>query len=193
MAVAREICLIRRESVDAHCRDAKVTWLQILTDDRMIFAELDHILEEIEQLLIFFEETPVQPGDQVILAVRVIISITCVCKFITGKEHRGSTAAKENSAGIFHQAHAECEDGRIVCLSFYATVPAVIVVSPVSISPAVCFIMLLVVAVQIRKCEAIVAGKEVDRCISTAVSRIVQIRRTCDPCGSSLGKKIVSF
>ena len=147
MAVAREICLIRRESVDAHCRDAKVTWLQILTDDRMVFAELNHILEEIEQLLIFFEETPVQPGDQVILAVRIVISITGVCKFITGKEHWGSAAAKENSAGIFHQAHAECEDGRIVCFTFHTTIPAVIVVSSIGISPTVSFVVFLIIAV----------------------------------------------
>ena len=68
----------------AHRRNTKITWFEILTDGRMIFAELDHILKEIEQIFIFFEETPVQPRDQVILTIRVIISITCVCEFNTG-------------------------------------------------------------------------------------------------------------
>ena len=54
MAVTGEICLIRSESMRAHCRNTKITWFEILTDDRMIFAELDHILKEIEQILIFF-------------------------------------------------------------------------------------------------------------------------------------------
>ena len=59
MAVTGEICLIRSESMRAHCRNTKIAWLEILTDDRVIFAEPDHILKEIEQILIFFEETPV--------------------------------------------------------------------------------------------------------------------------------------
>ena len=177
----------------AHCRNTKITWFEILTDDRMIFAEPDHILKEIEQILIFFEETPVQPGDQVILAIRVIISITCVCEFITGEEHWSSAAAKQNGTGIFHQLFTKCQNGRIICFAFYATVPAVIVVSSVSVPPTVGFIMLLVITVQVTKREAIMTGEKVDGSISTSVSRIVQIRRTCDSCGSSLGKEVISF
>ena len=193
MAVTGEICLIRSEPMRAHCRNTKITWFEILTDDRMIFAEPDHILKEIEQILIFFEETPVQPGDQVILAIRVIISITCVCEFITGEEHWSSAAAKQNGTGIFHQSFTKCQNGRIICFAFYATVPAVIVVSSVSVPPTVGFIMLLVITVQIIKRESIMTGEKVDGSISTSVSRIVQIRRTCDSCCSSPGKEVISF
>ena len=177
----------------AHRRNTKITWFEILTDGRMIFAELDHILKEIEQIFIFFEETPVQPRDQVILTIRVIISITCVCEFITGEEHWSSAAAKQNGTCIFHQSFTKCQNGRIICFAFYATVPAVIVVSSVSVPPTVGFIMLLVITVQVTKREAIMTGEKVDGSISASVSRIVQIRRACDSCGSSLGKEVISF
>ena len=193
MAVTGEICLIRSESMRAHRRNTKITWFEILTDGRMIFAELDHILKEIEQIFIFFEETPVQPRDQVILTIRVIISITCVCEFITGEEHWSSTATKQNGTCIFHQSFAKHQNSGIICFAFYATVPAVIVVSSVSVPPTVGFIMLLVITVQIIKRESIMTGEKVDGSISTSVSRIVQIRRTCDSCGSSLGKEVISF
>ena len=76
----------------AHCRNTKIAWFEILTDDRVIFAELNHILKEIEQILIFFEETPVQPGDPVILAVRVIISLLGIPKFVARQQKRRSLA-----------------------------------------------------------------------------------------------------
>ena len=70
---------------------------------------------------------------------------------ILGRSEDGSPmgappAAHQQGKGVAGHPAAEGIDGRIRCLPLHAAVPAVVVVGPVGVVPAVLFIVLLVVA-----------------------------------------------
>ena len=110
--------------------------------------------------MIFLKKMPVDPGSFVILTVSVVISVFGVSEFVTCKEHRSSTAGHENCTGIADHAEAERKNFRVGGVTFFTTVPAAVVVGTVSIVPAVCFVVFLIVGIKIIHGEAIVAGKE---------------------------------
>ena len=166
----------RLQTMSAHGRKTDIARFQVFADRRMFFAESNHVPEEFKQVRIFVQQIPVQPGDLIILAVRIIITITSVAEFIAGEEHRGSTAAHEYGAGIFDHPEAQRENFPVVCIAFRTAVPAVVVVISVSIIPAVCLIMFLIIAVQVIEGKSVVTGQEVDGGIAAPVNRIVQIR-----------------
>ena len=144
----------------------------------MIFAEMDHILEKKEDILVFFKKGPVEPGDLIVLTVRIVVAELSITKFISCKKHRGSPAAHQYSAGILDHLHAKGEDIGVICISFSAAVPAAVVVGAVCIIPSVCLIMFFIVSVKIIQCKAIMAGEEIDRCVGASDFRIVNIRGT---------------
>ena len=73
---------------------------QLFADDRVAFAEPDHVLEKGEELLIFCKQAPVEPGNLIVLAVAVVVAILRVAEFIAGEEHRRATAAHEHGTGV---------------------------------------------------------------------------------------------
>ena len=73
---------------------------QLFADDRVAFAEPDHGLEKGEELLIFCKQTPVEPGNLIVLAVAVVVAILRVAEFIAGEEHRRAAAAHEHGTGV---------------------------------------------------------------------------------------------
>ena len=144
----------------------------------MLLAESDHIAEKFKEILVLMKQIPVQPRDRIVLTIGIVISESCIAEFIAGEEHGSPPAAHEYGTGILDHPETQCKDFRIVCISLHTTVPAVVVVISVRVIPAVCFIVFLVIAVQVIERESVVAGQEVDGSIAAAVDRIIQIRGT---------------
>ena len=142
---------------------------KFFTDNKMIFSVGNHKPEKFKQIFVFFQKSPVQPGNFVILTVTVVISVLGISEFVTGKEHRCSAAAQKHCAGVSYHAVSKLQNLGIVCLTLCAAVPASVVVCSVCIVPAVIFIMLFVIRIKIIQSKAVVAGQKVDTGIIACV------------------------
>ena len=158
----------------------------------MFLSKSYHPGNEVKEPGIPLQIAPVKPGDFIILTVGIIISILRISKFISGQKHGGPAAAKQHSKCIPAHFFPEGKNIRILCKAFCSAVPAIIGIGTVRIVPAVGFVMLLVVGVQIVKGKAVMAGDKIHRCIGTLV-RLIQIRRADDPLHCRLRHPSVSF
>ena len=78
----------------AHC-----LW-KLFADNRMLMAVSNHKFKKLKQLFIFLKISPVQPGNLIVLTIRIIVSKLGISKLISRQKHGCSSAAHQNSAGI---------------------------------------------------------------------------------------------
>ena len=116
-----------------------------------------------------------------------------VAEFVAGEEHGCSTAAHEHGTGVLDHAEAQRQNVRIVRFAFRAAVPAVVVIEAVGIVPAVGFIVLYIIAVQVVQGESVVAGQEIDGCVAAPVNRVIKVRRSGHPLGCDPGHLQISL
>lgn len=92
---------------------------------------------------------PVQPRNLIILTIGIIISKTCVSKFVPGKKHRGSPAAHQRYTGIFHHFKTKSANLRIFRFSLRSAVPAPIIIMSVRIVPPIVFIVFSIIGIEV--------------------------------------------
>ena len=126
-------------------------------------AEGDHVPEKAQLLPVLLQQRPVQPGGDVVLTVGVVVAELGVAELVPGQEHGDAPAAHEQGEGAAHHPPAQGVDGRVGRGALRAAVPAVVVVCPVGVVPAVFQVVLLVVGEEVPQGEAVVAGDEVHR------------------------------
>ena len=84
----------------AHIHKAAGRRLAQAVDGRVLLAEMDHIPEELVDILVLLKQPPVKPRDLIILAIRIVVAKLGIAKFVSRKEHRRPSACKERRAGI---------------------------------------------------------------------------------------------
>ena len=134
---------------------------KLFPDGRMGQTVTDHEPEKCKQLPVLFQQPPVQPGNLIVLAVGVVVSILGVAKFVPGQEHGRTPAAQKYGAGVPDQAEAQGKHLFFLRLPLRPAVPAPVVIRSVGIVPAVGLIMLFIVGIQIIQGKAIVTGEEI--------------------------------
>ena len=82
--------------MEAHIRKTTGAVAYVGAQYTVGFAEMDHIFEEFEHIPVFLQKSPIQPGDDIILAIGVIISELRIAEFVSGKKHRDSPAAHQD-------------------------------------------------------------------------------------------------
>ena len=187
------VCMPGKCIVNADGGEVGACRFQIFCNAGVCLSQSDHIPAEPEDLLIFLQQGPVQPGYFVVLTVGIVVAELGVAEFISRKEHGCAPAAQQGGKGIFDKPHAQCPDLLIVRVSLGAAVPAVSTVVPVRIVPAVGFVVFGVVGVQIIQGKAIVTGEKIDGGIVPPVYRVVQIRRAGDPVDGCLRHARISL
>src|SRR2546422_27482 len=143
-------------------------------------AEMNQVLEESEQVVVLFDERPVEPAQRAVLAVGVVIAELGTSDLVAGHDHRHALREQEDSGEVLDLPAPERLHGAIVCLAFNPTVPAVVLVVPVAITLAVGLVVLLVVADNIVEGEAIVAGDEIDAVDRKAPGVLVNVGASGD-------------
>ena len=146
---------------------------QMLADDRMAEPEMDHIPEKLIKGSVFFQKLPVKPGDLIVLTVAVVVSELGVGELIPGQEHGSAAAAHEDGAGIADHPEAQVQDLGINGVPFLTAQPAALDVGSVCIVPAVVFVVLLIVGVEIIHGEAVMAGQEIDAGVVACIVPLV--------------------
>ena len=148
--------------MNAHRRETSFRRLLVTPDRRMFPPEPDHFPEKPVKFLVGFQPLPVQPGNLIILTIRIIISKTGVPEFISCQKHGRSPAAHQSHTGVFHHLKTKGADIRILRFPFHSAVPAPVVVISIRIIPAVGLVMFPVIRIKIPERKTVMAGEEID-------------------------------
>ena len=155
-------------------------------------AVVDQKTEVRMHVCVFSAHVPVQPGNEIILTIGIVIAKLRVAKLIAGQKHRRASAAHEHREGIADHLSAQSTYLRVIAFTFGSAVPAAVVIRTIGVVPAIAFIMFRVIRIQIIHGEAIMASDEVDRSARSFIRRI-QIRGADDAHGCRPGKSRVAL
>jgi hypothetical protein len=139
----------------------------------MGLPEPNHPSKESKDVLMVFQEVPIEPGGLIVLIVGIVVSPLSIHELITRTKHGCSIGQHEKTEKILDLPPAQAEDlwGNPF-VSLKPAVPAPIVIEPVLVIVTVDLVMFFVIADQIEETEAIVGGNEVD-----TLKRMVDIPR----------------
>ena len=135
--------------------------------------EVDHKFKKFKQLPVFLKQTPVQPRDLVVLAVRIVVAELGVAELVPCQEHGRSPAAHKHCTGVAYHPEAQLQHLPVAGASLHAAVPAAVVVGAVLIVPAILLIVLHIVGVQIIQCKTVMAGEEIHTGIVACIIIVV--------------------
>src|SRR4029077_8645266 len=125
----------------------------------MISSERNHLLEELEDVLVGLELTPIQPSNFIILVIGIVVAELSIQELVAGAKHRRTVGQEEQAAEILYLLPAQCVDCRgHALIPLLPTIPTVVRVSTVLIIISVLPIVLAVIRDKIVEREAIVGG-----------------------------------
>src|SRR3954468_15042963 len=130
---------------------------------------------------VFLKQTPVEPGDIVVLAKSVVVATLGTTYLVSHKQHRRPYGEQGHGEKILDLTVAQTLEVRVVGLYFGTAVPTEIAVGTVPVTLAVYFIVLAVEGNQIVEGKAVVAGNEVDALLGLAVFSLIHIRAPGQP------------
>src|SRR5262249_50299814 len=105
---------------------------------------------------------PLQPGDSVILAVRIVIACLRPAEFISCQQHGNALRKKEGCEKITLLPVSQLRYLDAIVGTFMAAIPRMVVVFSVPIVFSVRMVVLVLIGDKVRECEPIVARNEVD-------------------------------
>ena len=124
------------------------------SQDRMLMKHLDQPPGKGQELAPWPIQRPVHPGQLVVLAIGVAVTPLGPPEFVAGEQHRHAPRGI-TWPGSCAAAGPGGQNGRIVCGSFHAAIPAQVLVGAVLVALAVGRVMLLVVTDQVMQREAV--------------------------------------
>ena len=124
-------------------------------------TEFDYLFEITEDICILLQIIPVEPGDLVVLTIGVIVALLRVAHLVAREYHRDTLTHHQQCDGVLHLAVAQGIDVSVVCRTFIATVPTIIMVLTITVIFAIGFVVLLVVRHEVHQCETVVCRNEV--------------------------------
>ena len=167
-----------------HLRQSEGTFSIFSSDNHVLFPQPGYGADKLMEIFMLFQVIPVEPGDLIVLTVGIVVALLRVQELVSGQNHGHAPAEEEDRHGVLRQLFPEGKDTRIFGFSLGAAVPAAVVIGPVRIVPAVGFIMLSPVGIQVMKGKAVVAGDKVYGSVVASVVRVIDISGAGDPvCG----------
>ena len=154
-----------------------------VTQQRVFTAQCDEGCNEsdVGRGVVTIGHTPVQPGDGVVLAIRVVVAALAVAEFVAGAKHR--SALRQQHGGEQRAAHATAgvDHQRMVAVAFDAEICADLVRMAVAIAFAIGEIVLVAITHHIGERAAVVRGDEVDAGRGQAMAVMEKIARRREP------------
>src|SRR5512133_2508819 len=136
-------------------------------------ASRDQQLYESKNIGMLGEQVPVEPTRSVILAVRVIVASLAAAHLIAHDKHGHAHREQGGCEYILDLPVAQPLDIGIVGRSFYAAVPASVVIAAIAIVFAVRLVMFVIVGNEVVERKTVVARREVDALFGFAFSLAV--------------------
>ena len=132
-------------------------------------------MEEAELAFVLLRQPPVYPAYFAVLTPRVIVALLRPAELVPCHEHRHALREEEDHCHGLDPTQAQLLHKRVVAWSFAAGVPAQAVIVAVAVLLAIGQVVFFIVADQISKGEAVVAGDEVDRVAGAAAIVLVEV------------------
>src|SRR5581483_6343194 len=111
--------------------------------NRVLASEVDHAPDEAEQVAL--GALPVEPGELVVLAPRVVVAVLRSPDLVAAEKHRHALREQERREEVALLPRSYRTDGRIVGLALRSVVPRAVVVGAVVVPFSVRVVVLLVV------------------------------------------------
>ena len=143
----------------------------------MLAAEPDQLLRERVERALVVAPLPVEPGELVVLAPRVVVAVLRAAELVAPEQHRHALREQQRRQEVAHLPQPQLADLRIVRRPLDAVVPRAVVVAAVVVALAVRLVVLLVVRDEVAQREAVVCGDEVDRRERAAAVGRVEVGR----------------
>ena len=99
--------------------------------------------------------SPDHPAERAVLAPGVVIPSLTPPHFIAHQQHRNTTTEQQGAEQIALLAASQCIDGAIAARSFYAVIPAVVLVLTISVVFTIGQVVFAVEAHQVQEAEAV--------------------------------------
>src|SRR4030095_8995148 len=129
------------------------------------------------------EQRPIEPAGFVILAIGVVISTLCSPHFVTHEKHGHTNRKHRYSQEVFYLPVSEFFHTQIIGWPFNTAVPTSIVVRPVAVVFAICFVVLVIITDKVVEGEAVMARCEINALLGLAFLMTVKGRAAGQPVG----------
>ncbi len=136
-------------------------------------------------------EVPVEPGDLVVLAERVVVAALGAADLVSAVEHRHAGGQQQGAEEVAHRPPAGAQHVLVGVGALDAVVPRPVVAVPVAVALAVGPVVLAVVGRRVGEGEAVVGGDVVDRGDRAAVActeEVLRARRAGCPARARRGR-----
>ena len=106
---------------------------------------------------------PVEPGDLVVLAIRVVVAVLRVAEFVSCEQHGRAKRENERAEHVHARTFACALDAEVVGGALHAEVGGMVHVRAVVVVLAIRLVVLVVVAGEVGQCKAVVRADVIDR------------------------------
>src|SRR5437763_2730039 len=91
------------------------------------------------------KQRPIEPAGFVVLAIGVVVPKLCSPHFVTHEKHGHTDRKHRYGQKVLNLPVSELLDGRIIRWTFNTAVPVSVVVRPVAVVFAICFVVLTII------------------------------------------------
>src|SRR4029079_1758690 len=159
----------------------------------MFFSQLYQSSRELKKLILLFVALPIKPADLVVLTISIVVALLCPTPLITATEHRHALRKKQCREEITALPIAQRIDLWVVCRTFDAAIPRLIIVIAIAVVVVVQLVVLFVVADQIGQGESIVDCNEVDARVRPPAVMFVEGRASGESKGHVTNAPFIAF
>src|ERR687892_2175523 len=143
--------------------------------DRLGAPDLDGGAHEVTPSSLLVGQLPMEPGELVILAIRVVVPLLRLAELVAGQEHGDALRHHQRRQEIALLLPAQGVDGGIVGWALGPTVPTVVLIGAVLVLVAIRVVMLVIVTDQVVQREAVMASDKIDAGQGLAPVMLIQI------------------
>src|SRR4029450_1351209 len=114
------------------------------------------------------KKRPIEPARFIILAIGIVIPTLCPPHFVTHEKHGHTNRKHRYRQKVLHLPISNLLHSGIIGKTFNTAVPTSIVIRPVAIVFAICFVVFAIIRDQVVERETVVTRHEVDALLGLA-------------------------
>mmetsp|Transcript_25904 Transcript_25904/g.64726 ORF Transcript_25904/g.64726 Transcript_25904/m.64726 type:complete len:232 (+) Transcript_25904:1190-1885(+) len=145
-----------------------------------VLPPFDDQSEEIEEALLRVQPLPLEIIQAAILAPRVVVAVFRVANLIAHDKHRDASRHEQGNHEVLHLAQPKLVHFTVASSSFFAAVPAFVVIIAVIVVFAVLFVVFPIIRDDVHQGKPIVCDDEIDRMVRLPVF-LIQISGPAEP------------
>src|SRR5215471_6832971 len=130
------------------------------------------------------KQRPIEPAGFVVLAIGVVVPKLCSPHFVTHEKHGHTKGKHRHGQKVFYLPVSELLHAGVIGRTFNAAVPTSIVVRPVAVVFAICFVVLVIIRDEVVEREPVMARNKINALLGLTFFMTVN----CGAAKQSVGK-----